>query len=390
MSFKNGRVKKMKRLNRWIGMTLFLLLGAIAILSYSEVTAEDSDILVSDAIDQGLITTETMSSGSASGHIGNMLITSNSDEAITLSLSPSGLEGMVLENPNEDEQPEGISDTPGVSVDDTSYTPQDNVTINPGENVTIPIIGFCMDFTKDNPTNGTTFTLNVTSEKPAGFSNFLEVIANFTYPDNFTADQIVKLNQAAYWITTDPTITHQDLADRGYTIADDEVQSVKDILVETGMDPTTVANLPSLKKQEIEPEEDEDDGIPWDYIAAGIIILAIAGYAVSRRTKPSDAGKLPELVGGQVDAAIKGDFPKDRCNAGLIDFDCPNVGSSFDCTSTFGGCQDHTFACAGGTFDDFECGVNFDCPTTFNCTVSFDAEDCEGTFTCSGRFSGYL
>jgi len=145
---------------------MLLLIVFLGMICSSFASAQEGEHSIYNALNAELISAEFISTGSASGHIADLVVTGAYD-GITLNLAESGLNGMVLVNSAEDEQDEVIVDTPGTSTGpgDTTYTPAPNVTLNSGDSKTIPVIGYCINYDKANPTNGTIFTLSPISGK---------------------------------------------------------------------------------------------------------------------------------------------------------------------------------------------------------------------------------
>lgn len=180
----------------------------------------------------GLITASLTSTGAASGLIARLSLTSHLGVPITLDIGNSGLEGMVLVNPNQNEQDEIITRIPGVFLSPT-YRPTSEVTINPGENVTLPVIGYCINYDKDNPSDGTEFSLDSVSKKTdiTSILEILDILENTTFPVDLTDDQILHIKQLAIWsiLPENSEVTLEGYAERGYSIPDESIQIIKDI-----------------------------------------------------------------------------------------------------------------------------------------------------------------
>lgn len=234
------------------------------------------------AVDRGIITPQFTSTGKASGHVADLIITSNAPEPITIDLKNSGLEGLILINPNKDEQDLVITRIPGVSTGPTAYRPADNVTINPNESVTLPVIGSCANMSKKNPSEGLNLTLNglISGDVP----DVIEALRNTEFPENFTQGDIQLITQITIWMSQpeNKDKTPEDYEIRGYPIKEEYKPIIKDILNETGTNTEDLVALTGKKKEEKPPEEPgipeiPTDSIPWIYIAAAVGILAIMG-----------------------------------------------------------------------------------------------------------------
>lgn len=228
---------------------------------------------VSAYINQGLVTPKIASIGKASGHIADLTLTSNANEVLTLSIKPSGLEQMILLNPNEDEQDLVIARIPGVSIGPTTYRPADNVTIKPGESVTFPVEGYCVDMSKRNPTGGTKLTLGGLIDPNVQL--VMDTLEYDIIPESFTPEDTHSFKQIAIWMSQPENVnnTPEDYAERGYPVKEEYKPTLKNILNQIGTNPEEIIAL-SGKKKESKPQE----GSPWIYAAAAVVgILAIWG-----------------------------------------------------------------------------------------------------------------
>lgn len=180
----------------------------------------------------GLITASLRSTGAASGLIAGISLTSHLGVPIKIDIGNSGLEGMVLVNPNQNEQDEIITRIPGVFLSPT-YRPTSEVTINPGENVTLPVIGYCINYDKDNPSNETEFSLDSVSTKTdiTSILEILDILENTTFPEDLTDEQILHIKQLAIWsiLPENGEVSRGDYAERGYSIPSESIQIIKDI-----------------------------------------------------------------------------------------------------------------------------------------------------------------
>ncbi|CEG13802.1 hypothetical protein MSIBF_A510007 [groundwater metagenome] len=254
-------------------------------------------------IDQTKVKPQFKGIGQASGYIADLTITSNADEPITISIKSSGLEGLLLLNPNKDEQNLVITGVLGIRINKTTYKPVNNVTLKPNESVTLPIEGYCANFDKKNPSEGIELILNgPTAPEPYNPSSVLfelptapepynpngcpayavvDVLENITFPENFTSEDVVAIKQITIWMSQpeNENKTSEDYEKRGYPIKKEYKQIIKDVLNQTGTNPDEVVALTGKKKGEIsrEPEKPSEE-FPWIYVVAAIAgILAIVG-----------------------------------------------------------------------------------------------------------------
>lgn len=275
-----------------------LLIVLFAMTCSSIVTAQDTHS-VYNAMNAGLISTEFVSTGAASGHIADLTITSNFGEAMTIDIADSGLNGMVLENSNEDEQDEVITDTPGESEGpgETTYTPTDFVDLGPGESATIPVIGYCINYDLANPSSGTIFDLSTTSSKTdiSEISSVLETLDTFSYPGEYTSVDIFDVAQISIWAgqTDNADVTLEDYSARGYDLDDNDISVVSDILNASGIDTTNIVALTGKAKEDVDGEDTEPsdtattDDFPWVYIALPIIAIAAGAGIYAMKSKPT-------------------------------------------------------------------------------------------------------
>ena len=291
-------MKKIRRIFER-SILMLLLIVSIGIMFSTGVTALQA---ITDSIDSGEITAEFVSTGAASGHIADLTVTSNSDSEITLCLENSGLIGMVLANSAADEQDEVITDTPGTSTGPgaTTYTPGESATVSPGGTVTIPIIGYCINYDKSNPTQGTMFSLSSTSSKTdiLQIDTVLETLTTYTFPRSFTNDNIYNVAQVAIWAAQSENVNVllDDYATRGYDLDENDVSVVSDLLNTSGIDTTNIVALTGKTKDDTDDEDETSASggeFPWVYLAAPLIAIAVGAggyYAYNARKKPTGRG----------------------------------------------------------------------------------------------------
>jgi hypothetical protein len=279
--------KRQSTFNRLVLMVL--LFGIFGMISGMNIAAE-GEVPIKDAIDSQAVSVKYVSRGAASGHVADLLITNEGDSDITLNLANSGLEGMVLVNPYDDEQDEVITETPGTSTGGSTYTPRDNVTVAPGVTVIVPAVGYCMNFDKDAPTEGIEFTLSSTSDKTNinDISGVIETLETYEFPGDISASQERDITQMAIW-TAQPENKQTPLSTfslRGYTLDDDEIDIVKDILTQSGKDTSGIQALSGKSKEDIDDEGD----IPMMYTFLPIIVVVIIlVFVLSRRGQKKEA-----------------------------------------------------------------------------------------------------
>ena len=304
--------ENMKKIRRAFkhSMSMLLLIVFFGMICSSFASAQEGEHSIYNALNAELISAEFISTGSASGHIADLVVTGAYD-GITLNLAESGLNGMVLVNSAEDEQDEVIVDTPGTSTGpgDTTYTPAPNVTLNSGDSKTIPVIGYCINYDKANPTNGTIFTLSHISGKTniTYLPYVLElvnwyydngVVPNLSWYDyDFSPQEIHNVFQVAIWaaLPENANVTLAEYTARGYNLNDNQIAAVIDVLEGSAIDTSNIVALSGTKKEEpdepSEPAATTDDEFPWLYVAIPIVAIAAAGagiYAVrSKTTKPT-------------------------------------------------------------------------------------------------------
>ena len=253
-------------------------------------------------IDQARVTPKFNSTGAASGHVADLTVTSNADELLTFSLKNTGLEGMLLVNPIEEEQNLVVATVPGISVGPTSYKTADNVTLNPNESITFPVTGYCANFDKKNPSEGIELTLGgLIGVEPAEEyildsllgdtpqTAVIDTLEGTEFPQSFTPEDVVKVKQIALWASQpeNKDRTPEDYESRGYPIEEDYVPIIRDVLDQSGVNPDEIVALTGEKKEPEKPAETPSEGFPWIYAAAAAVagILAIVGVSVYKKVK---------------------------------------------------------------------------------------------------------
>lgn len=313
-------MKREKKIYRcWI--LIFLLIVAFGMLFSSVAFAQETSI--ADAIDSGEISAQFTSTGYASGHIADLTVTNTGSTEITLDLENSGLEGEVLDNPNTDEQPEVITDTPGISSGPSSYTPADTVTLQPMETVTIPVIGYCLDFAKATPSTGVVFDL--TSTTPGIDMDLvrtvIDTIENYTFPAYYTLDDNQTATQIAIWAAqpVNEDVTLSDYAGRGYILNDNDVAVVRDALDQSGVSTDNIVALSGTGKDEVDGDGEEEDGLefPWIYILIPVIVIiasVLIGGAIRAFKKPGGKEEEPPIDSGADKVVVKGPVASSYAN----------------------------------------------------------------------------
>ena len=287
-----GDVMEITRFVKGLVVTILLVI-LIASNNQYDASGEESSMSLKDAIDQGLVTASFRSTGSASGYVADVSITNTGGENLTIELEPSGLEGMILRNADGNEQDEFIKEIPGEKIDDTSYTPKTNVTLGSGENTTLIVTGYCFNFALKNPSVGTQFSLNGSSEKGniKEIQGILTAFQAIVDAGNFTDSEKTSIEQLALWISQSENSNKylEDYGDRGYTTNQDGIQAIKDVLIDLGYTPEEVDNITALSGKQKEPEkEDETNEIPpeyWYYLLGGIILWGLIRWALRYRKR---------------------------------------------------------------------------------------------------------
>ena len=282
----------MKGIKKVLSASVFvLLLSTIFVITASISTAAEGEVSIKDAMDSGDITVTFVSKGAASGHIVDLLIESNSNSDITLDLANSGLEGMVLANPDDEEQDEVITETPGTITGGSIFNPKDNVTLEAGKSVIVAVMGYCMNFDLDTPSTSLEYDLSSTSQKSSinEISSVVDTLDTYDFPSGWQSPHIQRVEQMAIWTSQQDNnnVPLSRYSERGYGLDDNDIEIVKDILNRSGKDSSSVAALTGLEK-----EDDEDssilDEIPWfviPLIIVAIILVSIIGGARSMRRK---------------------------------------------------------------------------------------------------------
>jgi hypothetical protein len=258
---------------------MILVLLILVIFSAASIVSAEGEVTLADALDSGDISGRFVSKGAASGHVADLHVESNSPSDITLDLANSGLEGMVLVNPYGGEQDEVITETPGTITAGTFIT-KVNVTLESGKSVTIAVIGYCMNFDLATPTLNVEFDLSATSQKTSinEIKPVVDTLQTYEFPELWTDSKIQETEQMAIWTSQEDNknVPHSRYSGRGYTIDDEQIQVVSDILNKSGKDASDVAALTGIEKVD-DGLLDILDEIPWFVIVLIIIAIILAG-----------------------------------------------------------------------------------------------------------------
>jgi hypothetical protein len=231
--------------------------------------AQGTPVPIDNAIDSGDISATFSSTGAASGHIADLSVTSNADTAIELDLANSGLYGKVLANPNLEEQDEVITDTPGVYTDLTNYDLADTVTLDPGQSLRFPVIGYCLNFDLDTPSQNVGFTLQDTSTKTNidDISTVLDTLENYQFPGSFSSSSVIETTQMTIWMSQPKNADTPmgDYEDREYNLNDNELATATDIMEQSGVDTDNVAALTGETQVSDQNFLYNLPGFPWGY-----------------------------------------------------------------------------------------------------------------------------
>lgn len=265
------------------GAFFIVLICLLSQLLVPSISAQSS-ISIKEAIDQEMVQVTIIGSGTASGNIAELTVTSTHDTAITLNVADSGLEGMVLVNPDDGEQDEIISDILGVKVTSTSYRAILEVVLNPGESETFLVNGYCINLDKGTPSLGTEFTLSDTSGKTdiEEISGLVEQLEGVIFPEDYTENQKVIVNQIAIWAAQqeNENISRADYDDRGYTVEDEYIPIIEDIIGSELFPEIAVGDVEKKETQQLDPRL---------LLGAGLAIVVVAGIFLAtrvRREKP--------------------------------------------------------------------------------------------------------
>jgi hypothetical protein len=289
-------------MNRQALVPLFVVILLFALLPTVTSVSAEGEVSIKDALDSGDITGRFVSKGAASGHIADLFIESNSGSDIVLDLENSGLEGMVLVNPDDEEQDEVITGTPGIITTGTFHT-EINVTLESGKSVTVAVIGYCMNFDLATPRGGVEFDLSTTSQKTSinEITPVINTLDSYEFPEGWGDGKIQETEQIAIWTSQQDNkdVPHSKYSGRGYTIDDEQIRVVSDILNLSGKDASDVAALTGIEK--------EDDGllgilddIPWFaviLIIIALILVGIIGSANKARKRRKKRKKHPHVAG---------------------------------------------------------------------------------------------
>jgi len=248
----------------------------ICLLIVPNISAQ-STISMREAIDRGMVSVTIISTGGASGIIAQLTLTSTHDAPITVNVADSGLEGMVLVNPNEEEQDEVISDILGVMVKDNTYTPIPEAVLNPGDSATFLVNGYCINLDKANPSQGTEFTLSDTSSKTdvGQISGLIDQLEDTTFPEGYTDHQRIVVSQIALWAAQPENegLTRADYEERGYAVEDDYVPIIEDII--------GTELFPEMTAEAVEKRDKQTQQIdPRLLLGAGIGVAVAAGIGI--------------------------------------------------------------------------------------------------------------
>jgi hypothetical protein len=264
--------------SRLLGPIILLMLILMLFSAVSSVSAE-VEVPHKDALDSGDVSGRFVSKGAASGHVADLTVESNTPSDITLDLANSGLEGMVLVNPYDGEQDEVITETPGIITQGTFFI-KDNITLKSGESVKVAVIGYCMNFDLATPTLNVQFDLSTTSDKTSinEIDPVIDTLRTYEFPEGWTDSKKQETEQMAIWTSqqSNKNVPHSRYSGRGYTIDDEQIQVVSDILNKSGKDASDVAALTGIEKVD-DGLLDILDEIPWFVIVLIIVAIILAG-----------------------------------------------------------------------------------------------------------------
>jgi hypothetical protein len=273
---------------------VLILLVIFSLIPNMMIFSQGQEVSIKEAMDSGDITATFVSKGAASGHVANILINNEGTTDLTLDLANSGLEGMVLSNQDESEQDEVITGTPGVSTGGSGFDSADNVTVDAGKSVIIPVIGYCMNYNLDTPSLSIEFDLSSISQKTSieEISGVVDTLDSYEFPDNWGTGHVQRVEQMAIWTSQQDNkdVPLSEFSGRGYSLDDNDIRIISDILNRSGKDPSNVAALTGIEK------EDDDlgilDDIPWFVVVLIIVAIILAGIVGTVRSFKKRKAKL--------------------------------------------------------------------------------------------------
>jgi hypothetical protein len=137
-----------------------------------------------------------------------------------------------------------------------------------------------MNFDKATPSTSIEFSLNPTSSKTSinEIASVINTLNSHEFPENWGSGHVQSVKQMAIWTAQQENnnVPLSEYSERGYSLNDEDIEIVKDILNRSGKDSTDVAALTGLDKE----EGDEDGGI-LDEIPFFAILLIIAAIILA-------------------------------------------------------------------------------------------------------------
>jgi len=257
------------------------------------VSAQETTISIWEALDQGHIEVTITSTGSASGYIANLTINSLLYVTNTLDVERSGMKGMVIVNPSDEEQDQIILHIPGVSLGSNRYEPTDSVTIAPGESVSLMVTGYCININRENPTEGAELGLAYASEKTdvEHLIGVIETLEKTRFPEDM--ENLVILKQIIIWMSQAENLdkTSKYYAEKGYPIEEPYIPLIKEVLDESGVDTDRIVALSS--------EARPGGGFTWVPVLVPVTIGVVVVFYFLRLRKPGTGIMKPPSGRGE-------------------------------------------------------------------------------------------
>ena len=184
-------------------------------------------VSLADALSQKLAEFQILGTGAASGNSVRLVAVTSGGPYSTVKVEP----GLVLRSSAPGEQDMVVRRLLGWRVDEQSYNPADLIYLTGiAGSQTYAVEAYCLNFHKDNPSSGASFTLGGAAA-PA-VTAILDAVDRVPG----ASDDIMAIQAAIWAVTDDPT--WPELEERGYS---PDHERVRALLQETGLDPTCTA-----------------------------------------------------------------------------------------------------------------------------------------------------
>lgn len=238
---------------------------------------------VLDYINSEMISAQFTSTGSASDHVANLTIQSNVFTQITLNLENSGLRGMILENPDKEEQDLVITGVPGILTKADAYIPAKTATLNQGEKISLPIKGNCANFEKKNPSPGIILTLGNPIEEEVQRVIIILEEKEPELKESFSSQEIEIIKQVSIWMAQPENKENsaEEYAVRGYPIKEEFKPVIGSILTLAGTSTEEITLLSEKEERETETGEKETEGKETEKSEESELPLLLIGTGVA-------------------------------------------------------------------------------------------------------------